>query len=97
MNEAMGVLSRDERRMVPQAADLIAFLDAQKVTIGPPIRPDGSGWLITFDADAHVVTAWGPTLGGVLARSNVTKLDRRCATLTEALEMIRAYEHLLPL
>jgi ferric-dicitrate binding protein FerR (iron transport regulator) len=70
------------------ASDLIAFCDAQRVTVGPPIRPDGSGWIIAFDADAHVVTAWD--------KSGV-KLERRCATLTEALEVIRRYEHGLPL
>lgn len=91
MNDMLGILSRDEQAIASRvtSADLLAFLDSQRVTIGPPIRPDGSGWLITFDADAHVVTAWGP------APDLQTKLDRRCSTLTEALTLICNYEHLV--
>lgn len=92
MNDMLGTLSRDEQTIASRvtSADLLAFLDSQRVTIGPPLRPDGSGWLITFDADAHVVTAWGR------APDLQMKLDRRCSTLTEALTLICNYEHLVP-
>lgn len=92
MNDMLGTLSRDEQNIASRvtSADLLAFLDSQRVTIGPPIRPDGSGWLVVFDTDAHVVTAWGPR------PHQVTKLDRRCSTLTEALTLICNYEHLVP-
>lgn len=93
MSEALGILSREEQDLACRvtSADLLAFLDSQRVTIGPPLRPDGSGWLITFDADAHVVTAWGP------APALQTRLDRRCSTMTEAVDLVRRYEHMLPL
>jgi hypothetical protein len=97
----LGILSRDEQTLRPRvtASDLIAFCDSQRVTIGPPIRDDGSGWLIAFDrgsvldsvADAFEVKAWGPTVDGQKPR-----LDKRCSTLTEALLAIHAYELMLP-
>lgn len=93
-NESLGFLSQEEQTMSRRAsaADLIAFMDSQRVTIGPPLRPDGSGWLIAFDSSrgAFLVSAWvaGP----------VMKLDsEQCSTLDEALQHIRRYEHLLPL
>jgi hypothetical protein len=93
-DDIMGILSRDEQTLRPRvtASDLVAFCDSQKVTIGPAIRNDGSGWLICFDADAFDVKAWGPKADGQRNR-----LDKRCSTLTEALDLIRRYEHLLPI
>jgi hypothetical protein len=95
MNDEVGILSHEEKMMLTPrvyAADLISFLDSQRVTIGPPIRPDGSGWLICFDADAFTVSAWGPTADGQRER-----LNRRCSTLTEAIDVVRRYEMMLPM
>ena len=70
----------------PTGMDLIAFLDSQRVTIAPLMRPDGSGWELHFDYDAHVVSAWGPKPGYEV------RIEKRCATLSEAVDAIRRFE-----
>jgi hypothetical protein len=88
----LGDLSPVERTYMdscrPMAADMIAFLDAQRVTIGPPVTGRGAGWLIAWDGAAHVFTAWGA--------DQKPKVERRCATMDEALRAAHAYEHMLP-
>lgn len=92
-NDLQGSLSPSERSYMdacrPMAADLIAFLDAQRVTIGTnPARSPGGGWLISWDGAAHVFTAWGA--------DQKPRVERRCSTIDEALRAAHAYIHMLP-
>lgn len=73
----------------PMSADLIAFLDCQRVTIGPPVAANSPVWLISWDGSAHTFKAWGA--------DQKLKVERKCASMHEALEAAHAYTHLLPL
>lgn len=91
-NDMQGHLSSIERTYMescrPMAADLIAFMDCQRVTIAPPVLGGSGSWLIAWDGEAHTFTAWGADMK--------TKVERKCATLDEALRAAHAYVHMLP-